>query len=87
MKIIKSDLLISHLNPTKLIQFCENEANYLKGLESWIKYKFKLRFDVNIFTCVQKEHARCPFKEGSYAMNGNLIVGPRYYEAILKIAE
>lgn len=85
MNVTVSRLLLPHINPFKLNHFVENEASWLVGMEKFLT--FKLKFEVNIFTIIQKEYLKLPIKEKSYMMGSQLIVGPKTYELLIKKAK
>lgn len=81
VQIIVEKYLISHNSPRTLKQYAQNAASYLIGLEDLLSSK--LKFKVELFSCIQKQYLKCVPKENCYKSAGRLIVGPRTYEAIL----
>ena len=83
--VIESKLLSPHYNPKTFKEFYENEASYLSGFEKWLETK--VRFEVQVFTVVQKEWFNRKIMETNYMSDGKLYVGPVTYTALKRIGK
>lgn len=59
---------------------CVWHRSYLIGIEKWLT--LKLGFEVEIFTCIQKDHLKLKRKPNGYNMGGKIIGNKEFVDLI-----